>query len=147
MSSETIKRTTCYECDANCAFDVTINAEGIATKVEGMPDCPRGQMQLDRQYHPDRLIHPLKRTGPKGSGEFTRISWQEALDTISKALQKARQDHGAPAVGFFAGYTKEARPQLQRLAHAFGSPNFLTEAGCCFSATMVAETLTYGHKL
>ncbi|MGB1254630.1 MAG: molybdopterin-containing oxidoreductase family protein [Thiolinea sp.] len=147
MSSETIKRTTCYECDANCAFDVTINAEGIATKVEGMPDCPRGQMQLDRQYHPDRLIHPLKRTGPKGSGEFTRISWQEALDTISNALQKARQDHGAPAVGFFAGYTKEARPQLQRLAHAFGSPNFLTEAGCCFSATMVAESLTYGHKL
>ncbi len=143
----TTKRTTCYECDANCAFDVTINAAGIATHVEGMPDCPRGQMQLDRQYHPDRLLYPLKRSGPKGSGEFTRISWAEALDTISTRLQQAKQQHGAPAVGFFAGYTKEARPQLQRLAHAFGSPNFLTEAGCCFSATMVAESLTYGHKL
>lgn len=42
---------------------------------------------------------------------------------------------------------KEARPQLQRLAHAFGSPNYLTESGCCFSATMVAEKLTYGYKL
>jgi len=50
-------------------------------------------------------------------------------------------------VGFFAGYTKEARPQLQRLAHAFGSPNYLTESGCCFSSTMVAEKLTYGFKL
>ena len=100
MSSDTVKhitkRTTCYECDANCAFDVTINAEGIATKVEGMPDCPRGQMQLDRQYHKDRLLYPLKRTGPKGSGEFERISWAEALSTISAELQQAKQQHGAP---------------------------------------------------
>lgn len=141
-----IKRTTCYECDANCAFDVTINAEGIATEVKG-PECPRGQAQLDRQYHPERLLYPLKRVGPKGSGEFARISWEEAIETIATELDKARQRHGAPAVGFFAGYTKEARPQLQRLAHAFGSPNYLTEAGCCFSATMVAEKVTFGYKI
>lgn len=142
----TVKRTTCYECDANCAYDVTINAEGNAVNVEG-PSCPRGQAQLDREYHPDRLLYPLKRVGPKGSGQFERISWDEALDTIAAELAKAKNKHGAPAVGFFAGYTKEARPQLQRLAHAFGSPNYLTEAGCCFSATMVAEKLTYGYKL
>ena len=142
----TIKRTTCYECDANCAYDVSINKQGVAIKVEG-PPCPRGQAQLEREYHPDRLLYPLKRVGPKGSGEFERISWEEALDTIATELAKAREKHDAPAVGFFAGYTKEARPQLQRLAHAFGSPNYLTEAGCCFSATMVAEKLTYGYKL
>lgn len=145
--TDTIKHTTCYECDANCAFTVTINAEGVATKVDGLPDCPRGQMQLDRQYHKDRLLYPLKRVGPKGSGEFERISWDEALDTIAANLQRTKDESGAPAVGFFAGYTKEARPQLQRLAHAFGSPNYLTESGCCFSATMVAEMLTYGHKM
>lgn len=142
-----VKSTTCYECDANCLFDVTIDASGRAIKVEGLPNCPRGQLQLERQYHPDRLLYPLKRVGAKGSGEFERISWEEALDTITAALQKAKAQHGAPAVGFFAGYTKEARPQLQRLAHAFGSPNYLTESGCCFSATMVAEKLTYGYKL
>lgn len=145
--TDTIKHTTCYECDANCAFTVTINAEGIATKAEGLPDCPRGQMQLDRQYHKDRLLYPLKRIGPKGSGEFERISWDEALGTIAANLQRTKDQSGAPTVGFFAGYTKEARPQLQRLAHAFGSPNYLTESGCCFSATMVAEMLTYGHKM
>lgn len=144
--SHITKKTTCYECDANCGFDVKINQNGQAVKVEG-PDCPRGQAQLTRQYHPDRLLHPLRRTGPKGSGEFERISWDDALDTIANELSKARNQHGAPAVGFFAGYTKEARPQLQRLAHAFGSPNFLTEAGCCFSATMVAEKLTFGYKI
>ncbi|MGV6815810.1 MAG: molybdopterin-containing oxidoreductase family protein [Thiotrichales bacterium] len=145
-AAESVFRTTCYECDANCLFDVTVNAEGRAVAVEG-PNCPRGQAQLEREYHPDRLLYPLKRTGPKGSGEFERISWDEALDTIAQALQQTKDQSGAPTVGFFAGYTKEARPQLQRLAHAFGSPNYLTESGCCFSATMVAEKLTYGYKL
>jgi len=145
-SEETIKRSTCYECDANCVFDITIEAVGKAIAVDG-PPCPRGQAQLEREYHPDRLLHPLRRVGPKGSGEFERITWQEAISSIAEGLQTGRNKHGAPAVGFFAGYTKEARPQLQRLAHAFGSPNFLTEAGCCFSATMVAEKLTCGYKL
>lgn len=147
LSSNTIKHTTCYECDANCAFTVTVNAQQEAIAVEGLPNCPRGQMQLERQYHPERLLYPLKRVGAKGTGQFERISWDEALDTITAELNKAKAKHGAPAVGFFAGYTKEARPQLQRLAHAFGSPNYLTESGCCFSATMVAEKLTYGYKL
>lgn len=142
----TVKRTTCYECDANCVFDITINDQQRAVAVEG-PDCPRGQAQLSRQYHPDRLLYPLKRVGAKGSGNFERISWDEAYQTIAAAMEKTKAEHGAPAVGFFAGYTKEARPQLQRLAHAFGSPNYLTESGCCFSATMVAEKVTYGYKL
>jgi len=142
----TIKRTTCYECDANCVFDITINDQQRAIAVDG-PDCPRGQAQLSRQYHPKRLLYPLKRVGAKGSGEFERISWDEAYQTIAAAMEKTKAEYGAPAVGFFAGYTKEARPQLQRLAHAFGSPNYLTESGCCFSATMVAEKVTYGYKL
>ncbi|HPE61989.1 MAG TPA: molybdopterin-dependent oxidoreductase [Thiolinea sp.] len=147
MSASITKRTTCYECDANCLFDVTLNAQGQATRVTGLPNCPRGQMQLERLYHPERLLYPLRRSGPKGTGRFERISWDEALETIATGLQATKAAHGAPAVGFFAGYTKEARPQLQRLAHAFGSPNYLTESGCCFSATMVAEKLTYGYKL
>ena len=140
------KRTTCYECDANCAFDVAVNAAGEATDLKG-PDCPRGQAQLEREYHPERLLYPLKRVGPKGSGEFERISWDEALDTIAGQLSRVKAEHGAEQAAFFAGYTKEGRPQLQRLAHAFGSPNYLTESGCCFSATLVAEKLTLGYRL
>jgi len=85
--------------------------------------------------------------GPRGSGAFERISWDYALDVIAEQLQRTKARHGAPAAGFFAGYTKEARPHLQRLAHSFGSPNFLTESGCCFSATAVAERLTLGYKI
>jgi anaerobic selenocysteine-containing dehydrogenase len=140
------KPSTCYECDANCPIQVEFDAGGEPVAVKG-PDCPRCYAQLDRRNHPDRLLYPLKRVGPRGSGQFERISWDEALDTIAERLSATRDEHGAPAVAFFAGYTKEARPQLQRLAHAFGSPNYLTESGCCFSATMVAEKVTFGYKI
>ncbi|MBK1720688.1 molybdopterin-containing oxidoreductase family protein [Thiocystis violacea] len=140
------KPSTCYECDANCAIEVELDDAGEPIGVRG-PDCPRCYVQIDRRNHPDRLLYPLKRVGPPGSGAFERISWDEALATIAERLAAVREKDGAPAVGFFAGYTKEARPQLQRLAHAFGSPNYLTESGCCFSATMVAEKVTFGYKI
>ena len=120
---------------------------GEPVAIHGPPDCPRCVAQLDRRNHPDRLLYPLQRSGQRGSGQFTRISWDEALDTIAHRLQATKERHGAPAVAFFAGYTKEARPQLQRLAHAFGSPNYLTESGCCFSATLVAEKVTFGARI
>ncbi|WP_295400499.1 molybdopterin-dependent oxidoreductase [uncultured Thiocystis sp.] len=140
------KPSTCYECDANCAIEVELDDAGEPIGVKG-PDCPRCYVQIDRRNHPERLLYPLKRTGPRGSGTFERISWDAALDTIAARLTEVKTGHGAPAVAFFAGYTKEARPQLQRLAHAFGSPNYLTESGCCFSATMVAEKVTLGYKI
>ncbi|NEX21246.1 molybdopterin-dependent oxidoreductase [Thiorhodococcus mannitoliphagus] len=140
------KKSTCYECDANCQIEVELDQAGEPVSIKG-PDCPRCYAQIDRRNHPERLLYPLRRVGPKGRGEFERISWDEALETIAERLGRVKAEHGAPSVAFFAGYTKEARPQLQRLAHAFGSPNYLTESGCCFSATMVAEKVTFGYKV
>lgn len=139
--------STCYECDANCPIRVELDDQGEPVAVQGPPECPRCAVQLERRNHPERLLYPLKRIGPRGSGRFERISWDEALETIAERLRDIRARHGAPAVAFFAGYTKEARPQLQRLAHAFGSPNYLTESGCCFSATLVAEKVTFGYRI
>ncbi len=141
-----MKRSTCYQCDANCVFDIEVNPQGRAIALQG-PECPRGAVQLEVQYHPQRLRHPLKRVGQRGSGQFVPISWTEALDTIATQLQQSKHDYGAESCVFFSGYTKEARPHLQRLAHAFGSPNYMTEGGCCFTATWVAEKLTCGYRM
>ncbi|MGQ9834357.1 MAG: molybdopterin-dependent oxidoreductase, partial [Candidatus Villigracilaceae bacterium] len=52
--------------------------------------CPRGRAYLRRQYHSDWLLHPLKRTGPRGEGQFKRITWDEALDTIAAQFERVK---------------------------------------------------------
>ena len=87
---------------------------------------------------------PLKRSGPKGSGEFTPISWGEAFDTIERNLNAAKAAHGAESVVFFAGYAKWFRPYLKRLAHSFFSPNYATESSTCYQAMAMAQRLVFG---
>ena len=83
----------------------TVN-EGRLTKVSGNPDHPftRGRLCVklkdfaQHHYNPDRLTYPLRRTGPKGKGEFARISWDEALDEIKERWQRLIADCGAEAI-------------------------------------------------
>ena len=89
-------------------------------------------------------MHPMKRVGERGSGQWKKISWEEALATIADKLQQIKSTHGPESVIFFCGYVKWLRPYLQRLAHLFGSPNFNTESSLCQSATVVATKLNFG---
>ncbi len=67
--------------------------------------CEKVARYAERIHHPDRLLHPMKRVGPKGAGQFARISWDEALDLTAKAFLKAEKDFGAESVWpyFYAG--------------------------------------------
>src|SRR5512144_1383040 len=60
--------------------------------------CPRGRAYLRRQYHPDRLLRPLKRVGSRGEGQFERISWDEALDTLAGEMQRVKARYGNEAL-------------------------------------------------
>ncbi len=92
--------STCRQCPAGCGILVRI-AEGRAKKIEGNPLhpvsrgrlCARGQAALQELYHPDRLRQPMKRTGPRGSGTFEPISWDEGLKLLVGYL-KDLQDQG-----------------------------------------------------
>jgi anaerobic selenocysteine-containing dehydrogenase len=92
---ETVVRAACpHDCPDTCAMLVTVK-DGVAVKVAGDPShpftdgslCTKVSHYAERTYAPDRLLHPLKRTGPKGSGEFRRIGWDEALDEIAARLK------------------------------------------------------------
>jgi len=82
-----------HDCPDTCSLVTTVQ-DGVATKVQGNPDhpmtdgvlCAKVSRYTERTYHPDRLLYPMKRTGPKGSGQFARIGWDEALDTIAGRL-------------------------------------------------------------
>jgi anaerobic selenocysteine-containing dehydrogenase len=94
-STETVVRAACpHDCPDTCAMLVTVK-DGVAVKVQGDPEhpftdgslCTKVTHYAERTYAPDRLMHPLKRVGPKGKGEFKRISWDEALDEIAARLK------------------------------------------------------------
>jgi anaerobic selenocysteine-containing dehydrogenase len=82
-----------HDCPDTCAMLVTVE-NGRATHVAGDPDhpvtrgflCAKVNRYIERTYHRDRLLHPLKRVGPKGRGAFVEIGWDEALDTIAARL-------------------------------------------------------------
>src|SRR5437867_9411015 len=97
-------RAVCpHDCPDTCGMLVTVE-NGKATKLRGDPDhpftrgflCQKVSRYLDRVYHAERLLYPMKRSGPKGSGRFTRISWDEALDTVAARFREIAASANGP---------------------------------------------------
>ena len=103
---QTVVRSVCpLDCPDTCGLAVTLK-EGRIVRVDGDPDhpitrgtiCHKARHFPSRVYHPDRVLHPLKRTGRKGEGVFTRITWEEALDEITRRMQEIIRRYGAEAI-------------------------------------------------
>src|SRR5438477_5450568 len=92
-----------HDCPDTCALLVTVE-NGRAIKVEGAPDhpttsgtlCTKVARYLDRTYASERVLHPLRRVGPKGTGRFERIGWDQALDTIAARFQEIAASPDGP---------------------------------------------------
>ena len=125
--------SSCRACPAGCGILVRIS-EGRAKKIEGNPLhpvnkgklCARGQAVLQELYHPDRVRQPLKLIGARGSGQYSKISWEEALTLLVGKLTTIRQKQPSGAAlmtpqlrGTFADLTA-------RFTRSFGSPNLIS---------------------
>ncbi|GAC1377507.1 MAG: molybdopterin-dependent oxidoreductase [Ktedonobacteraceae bacterium] len=94
-----------HDCPDTCSMLITVE-HGRATEVRGNPDHPFTQGGLcvkvnnytERVYSPNRVLYPLRRTGPKGSGQFERISWDLALEEISTRFKRIIAEHGPQAI-------------------------------------------------
>lgn len=104
--SLTIIRGACgHDCPDTCSWLVEVR-DGKAERLQGDPAHPftRGTLcakvnhYLERVYHPDRVLHPLKRVGPKGEGRFERVSWEDALGDIAARWHHISQESGAEAI-------------------------------------------------
>lgn len=130
--------STCpHDCPSTCALQVDIMPDGRIGRVHGAKDqtytagviCAKVARYAERANHPERLLHPLLRTGPKGSGQFARISWDEALDRVAEGLLTAEREHGAQSVWpyFYAGTMGLVmRDGINRLTHAKGYSRFFS---------------------
>ena len=145
--SDEIRRTTCYMCACRCGINVHLrqgaNGAPLIRYIEGNRDhpinrgviCAKGSAGIMQHYSPGRLMRPLLRTGPRGSGEFREISWEEALQTAVDWLRPVRE-RDPSKLAFFTG-----RDQSQSLtswwAQQFGTPNYAAHGGFC-SVNMAA---------
>src|SRR5581483_8661843 len=90
----TVKSVCPLNCPDSCGIVTTVE-DGRVTRTDGDPDhpitrgwlCRKGSRYLERHTSPDRLLYPLRRVGPKGTGQFERISWDAALDLIAERWQ------------------------------------------------------------
>src|SRR5665213_3186590 len=117
-----------HDCPSACALDIEVIDGSTIGRVRGSRlqtytagvICAKVSRYAERIHHPDRLTHPLLRTGPKGSTQFKRIPWEEALDRVAGAFIDATAKHGAEAVWpfFFAGTMGLVqRDGINRLRH------------------------------
>ena len=155
MSTITVRAACPHDCPDTCAIRVTVQ-DGRAIKVAGDPDhppthgalCTKVSRYPERTYHPDRVLHPLKRVGPKGSGQFERVSWDAALSDIAARLTHiAARDPQAVLPYSYAGTMGlvQGESMDRRFFHKLGAS--LLDRTICSSAGGEALAATYGGKV
>ena len=147
--SDEVRRTTCYMCACRCGINVHLTS-GKVSYIEGNRDhpvnkgvlCAKGASGIRQITAPSRLRAPLRRVGPRGSGAFEEISWDEALE-MAVSWMKPLRDTAPEKLAFFTG-----RDQSQSLtgwwAQMFGTPNYAAHGGFCSVNMAAAGIYTIG---
>ncbi|MDO9714311.1 molybdopterin-containing oxidoreductase family protein [Paracraurococcus lichenis] len=150
--SNRIIPSTCWECGTLCGALLTLDNAGRVAKVAPNPDhptskgafCVKGIRGLPEWTdHPERLLHPLRRVGERGSGQWQRISWDDALDEIADGLAAVRAKHGPLAlVGAVSGAFFSRGAIVALLLRLLGSPNWMINQDLCGGCRAVSDRLT-----
>src|ERR1700674_2611288 len=157
---ETVVTSTCgHNCGGRCVVDAHV-VDGRIVKISSdarkwqpesppLPACARGVGQIERTYHPDRLQHPLRRVGPRGAGQFERVSWDAALDEVAREMLRVRARYGNAAIldcsrtGSLS--MLHGRNAAKRFLYRFGGCTDLW-SNLSAEAEIFALRMTYGTK-
>lgn len=149
MESHRTVRTSCRGCHGVCQVLVHLDDSGRPIKITGDPDspaskgyiCPKGAAGIKFATHPGRLRYPLRRTGPRGSGRFERIGWEEALSLMADKFEAIRRESGPEYVAVCQGTGRPYTEFTGRFIHAFGSPNFVSPGHNCFLPRVISSSI------
>ncbi|MFY9693630.1 MAG: molybdopterin-dependent oxidoreductase, partial [Xanthobacteraceae bacterium] len=126
-----------HDCPSTCALEVEVLDAHTIGRVRGAADnaytagvvCAKVARYAERVHHPDRLTQPLRRSGPKGSGQFKPVSWDDALDIVAEEFNRAERKHGSETVWpyLYAGTMGFVmRDGINRLRHAKSYSGFFS---------------------
>jgi len=152
MEEVTKIRTVCRSCHGACGVIAHVK-DGKVVKVEGDPNspishgtmCAKGLAITQLAYHPDRILHPMKKVGEKLSGQWERITWDEALDTIAKKFQAVVDEYGPEYIVVGQGTGRDYESHLYRFANQLGTPNVLTAGHFCYVSRIASSLITCGN--
>lgn len=149
----TIVPTTCFNCESACGLTAYIDKEsGEIRKFEGNPyhpgsrgrNCAKGPATINQIKDPDRILYPMKRKGERGEGEWERIGWDEALDTIAARIRKALKEGRNNEIAYHVG-----RPghegYANRVLQSWGIDGHNSHTNICSSGARFGYNIWYGH--
>jgi len=155
MNAQIIHAACPHDCPDTCAIRVTVE-NGVAVRVQGDPDhppthgalCTKVARYTERVYHAERLLHPLKRVGPKGSGRFEAVGWDDALSAIAERLRLiAARDPEAILPYSYSGTLGliQGEAMASRFFNRLGAARL--DRTICASAGSAALNATYGSRV
>jgi anaerobic selenocysteine-containing dehydrogenase len=149
----TIVPTTCFNCESACGMLAYVDkSTNRVRKFEGNPyhpasrgrNCAKGPATVNQLNDTDRILYPLKRKGPRGSGEWERVSWEEALNDIAGRINKAIKEGRNNEVAYHVG-----RPghegYMDRVLQAWNVDGHNSHTNVCSSGARFGYAVWYGH--
>ena len=149
----TIVPTTCFNCEAGCGLLAYVDKDsGQIRKFEGNPthpgsrgrNCAKGPATMNQVNDPERVLYPLKRKGPRGSGEWERVTWDHVLDTFAARIRKALVENRRTEVMYHVG-----RPghdgYMDRILKAWGVDGHNSHTNVCSASARVGYAMWQGH--
>lgn len=144
-------------CHEGCGVLVYTDKDGKIVDVEGDPEdpynqgrlCPRCLAFKQVQYHPDRILYPMKRAGERGEDKWERITWDEALDTCEREFKRIATTYGPEYIHGHRGTARDIMWQVGRLMNTMGSPNEYgaLSGTACYLPRVSLMIMTYGGML
>jgi anaerobic selenocysteine-containing dehydrogenase len=132
--------TICFNCEAACGLLAYVDAQTLKIqKFEGNPvhpgsrgrNCAKGPATLNQVNDPERILYPLRRVGPRGGGQWERVSWDEVLDDIAGRIRAAIVDGRPKEVMYHLGRPGHELIYLQRVFHAWGIDGHNSHTNVC----------------
>jgi anaerobic selenocysteine-containing dehydrogenase len=145
--------TTCFNCESACGLLAYVDKDDLSVrKIEGNPahpgsrgrNCAKGPATINPLNDPERVLHPLRRAGERGGGQWQQVSWDEALDDIAGRIRRAIQEDRHEEVMYHVGRPGEDG-FVERVLQAWGIDGHNSHTQVCSSGARLGQTLWGGY--